>query len=206
MGEKYMNKPLVIVIDDEQAIREAIGSLVRSVGLDFCGYGSIHDFNATVDQTRPSCLILDVRVNLDNGLDFQNNLKQLGLQIPIIFITGYGDIAMSVKAMKAGAIDFLTKPFREQDLLDAIMQGLQKSQSHLKLLQLQQKYKQLSMREREVMSMAVSGLLNKQIASELNLSLITVKIHRANASKKMQASSFAELVRMNEMLLSSMNG
>ncbi|MEI8641789.1 response regulator [Pseudoalteromonas sp. Hal099] len=142
-----MNKPLVIVIDDEQAIREAIGSLVRSVGLDFAAMVSIHEFNATVDQTRPSCLILDVRVNLDNGLDFQNNLKQLGLQIPIIFITGYGDIAMSVKAMKAGAIDFLTKPFREQDLLDAIMQGLQKSQSHLKLLQLQQKYKQLSMRE-----------------------------------------------------------
>jgi FixJ family two-component response regulator len=152
----------------------------------------------------PSCLVLDVRLQYTSGLEFQTQLQACGIEIPIIFITGHGDIAMTVKAMKAGAVDFLAKPFRDQDLLDAVSVALEKDrkrrEGQKQTVQLQQIYATLTPREQEVMGYAASGLMNKQIAGEMNLSEITVKIHRGHAMKKMQAKSFAELVRMAELL------
>jgi FixJ family two-component response regulator len=194
----------VFIIDDDSSMRRAIHDLVESVGLRARSFGSGEEFLAVKQIVRPSCLVLDVRLPQISGLDFQRKLGEKGLKIPIIFVTGHGDVPMSVRALKSGAVEFLTKPFRDQDLLDAIQQAIERDriaqEDQANIQDLQARYRGLTLREHEVMTLVVSGLLNKQIASEIGASEATVKIHRGNVMRKMQAGSIVDLVRMSDKL------
>ena len=197
-------RPLVLVVDDDTAVREALGRLLRSVGLDAELYGSTSGLLERPATDVETCIVLDVRLPGLSGLDFQSQLVGRLAELPIIFITGHGDVPMSVRAMKAGAVDFLEKPFRDQDLLDAVSAALARDRARRGALKevtaLHARVETLSARERQVMELVTEGLMNKQIAADIGLSEITVKIHRSNAMKKMGAGSLAELVRMVELL------
>lgn len=195
---------IVFVVDDDAAVRRALASLIRSVGLQVETFGSADEFLQAKRPEVPSCLILDVRLPGISGLAFQSKLAEAHIPIPIIFITGHGDIPMSVRAMKAGAVEFLPKPFRDEDLLDAIHVALGRDRDRRKeeaeVARLRQRLGLLTPREREVLPRVVSGLLNKQIAAEIGTSEATVKVHRSQLMHKMGASSLAELVRMSERI------
>ncbi|MBL0796132.1 MULTISPECIES: response regulator transcription factor [Pseudomonas] len=198
------SEPVVFIVDDDAALRESLGSLLRSIGLRVELFGSVAEFMTYQRPDTLSCLVLDVRLQGSSGLDFQNELATAGTNVPIVFITGHGDIAMTVRAMKAGAVDFLTKPFREQDLIDAVCaahsRDKQRRESGRHADELRARHGTLTPREQTVMALAASGLMNKQIAGEIGLSEITVKIHRGQAMRKMGARSFADLVRMAEVI------
>ena len=198
-------KVSVCIIDDDESVRLALTDLLESAGLDAEAFSSGSGFlESRLDGHLPNCLILDVLLPEISGLDFQSELSAAGIEIPIIFITGHGDIPMSVQAMKAGAVDFLAKPFRDQDLLDAIHRAVERDRigrkQRVESTELRRRFAELTPREREVMGLVIRGLLNKQIASELGASETTIKVHRAQAMRKMRAESLPDLVRMAEKL------
>ncbi|PZM15744.1 response regulator transcription factor [Rhizobium tubonense] len=200
-----MTETTVIVIDDDPEIREALGSLLRSVGFGVRLLASVGDFLRSGRPNGPTCLVLDVRLPGQSGLDFQLELSRENIRLPIVFITGHGDIPMSVQAMKGGAVEFLTKPFRDQDLLDAVQVGLARDRTWLEneqaLATVRARFDSLTPREREVMALVVTGRLNKQIAGDLGVSEITVKVHRSQVMQKMGTRSLPELARMADKLM-----
>ncbi len=197
-------QPTIIIVDDDPEIREALGSLIRSVGVQTKPLASVPEFLDEGRPDGPTCLVLDVRLPGRSGLDFQRELSAANIHVPIIFITGHGDIPMSVQAMKGGAIEFLTKPFRDQDLLDAIQLGLARDRAWLEnektIATLRARFETLTPREREVMALVATGRLNKQIAGDIGISEITVKVHRGQVMRKMKASSLPNLARMADKL------
>ena len=203
-GQIAGDESVVFVIDDDPGVRAALRSLLRSIGLKVETFNSAAEFVVRKIPSTPSCLVLDVRLPDVGGLDFQAELVKQDIRIPIIFITGHGDIPMTVRAMKAGAVEFLPKPFREQDMLDAVRAGLARDRARLEdekaTSQLAANYQSLTAREQQVMALVTSGLLNKQIAAEIGVSEVTVKVHRGNVMHKMNARSLAELVRMADTL------
>jgi FixJ family two-component response regulator len=209
-GERHMTKdgaeaqPIVFVVDDDESMRKGLGNLLRSVGLRVETFASAPEFLAVNLPRAPCCLILDVRLPGLSGLDFQARLASARVEVPIIFITGHGDIPMTVRAMKAGALEFLTKPFRDQDLLDAVQLALDRDKARHRnedmIAQLRARFETLTPREQEVMACVTGGLMNKQVAAAIGVSENTVKVHRGNVTRKMGAKSLAELVRMADML------
>jgi len=197
-------KPVVFVIDDDASMRDALSALFRSIGLKVQTFASAMEFMKSELPNAPSCLVLDVRLPGPSGLDFQSDLANANVHIPIIFITGHGDIPMTVRAMKAGAVEFLTKPFRDQDLLDAVKIALERDLARRErdktVHELRALFEALTPREQEVIGFVTAGLMNKQIAAELGVSEVTVKVHRGNVMKKMGARSLADLVRMADTL------
>ncbi len=197
-------QPIVFVIDDDASLREALSSLFRSVGLQVKAFTSAAEFLQVKLPDAPTCLVLDVRLPGLSGLDFQAELTKANIDIPIVFMTGHGDIPMTVRAMKAGAVEFLPKPFRDQDMLDAVQLGLERDRDRRKsaseIAKLKASFDTLTLREQEIMGLVTAGLMNKQIAGELGVSEITVKVHRGNVMRKMGAKSLAELVRMADAL------
>jgi FixJ family two-component response regulator len=199
-----VERPVALVIDDDVSIREALDSLLRSIGLRTKLFASPDEFLKTAPPDAPCCLILDVRLPGRNGLDFLQELTKEKINIPVIFITGHGDISMSVRAMKAGAVEFLTKPFREQDMLDAVQLALERDLARREreaiLANLRERFNSLTARERQVLSLVVTGLRNKQIAADIGIKEITVKVHRSHGMTKMGAKSVVELVWMADQL------
>jgi FixJ family two-component response regulator len=197
-------RPTIFVVDDDASVRDAISNLLESVGLHARVFGSTEEFWNASRPDAPSCLVLDVRLPGVNGLDFQEALEKAGVFIPIIFITAHGDVPMTSRAMKGGAIEFLMKPFQKSDLLAAIHQGLERDrlwrQEHTEISSLRSRFQQLTAREREVMDLVVTGLINKQIGAQMGLSEVTVKIYRGRVMQKMEATSLVELVRMSDKL------
>ncbi|MFB9266794.1 response regulator transcription factor [Bradyrhizobium erythrophlei] len=197
-------EPIVFVVDDDASVRDALSNLFRSVGLRAEAFGSAHEFLQSKLPNAPSCLILDIRLPRLSGLDFQAELAKADIHIPIIFMTGHGDIPMTVRAMKAGAVDFLTKPFRDQDMLDAVTTAIERDRSRRDetriLSNLRVAFATLTPRERQVMTLVTAGLMNKQVAAEIGVAEITVKIHRGHIMRKMAAKSLPDLVRMAQLL------
>jgi FixJ family two-component response regulator len=204
MNPRPEQQSAVFVVDDDAAVRESLSSLFRSVGLQVKAFSSASEFLQSKLPDCPSCLVLDIRLPGVSGLDFQSDLAKANIEIPIVFMTGHGDIPMTVRAMKAGAVEFLTKPFRDQDMLDAVQVGHQRDRRRRDMEQstskLKSTYETLTPREKEIMGLVTAGLMNKQIAGEIDVSEITVKVHRGSVMRKMGARSLADLVRMAESL------
>jgi FixJ family two-component response regulator len=204
MPVQETDRPIIHVVDDDASLREALEGLFDSVGLDARGYATAQEFLNAKHADRPGCIVVDVRLPDMNGLEFQTRLVQLGIGVPVVIMTGYGDVPMSVRAMKRGAVDFLTKPFHDQDMLDAVTTAIERDRQRRKadedVARMRQRFETLSGREKEVMLLVTSGKMNKQVAGDLGLSEITVKIHRGAAMRKMKAHTLPDLVRMAEII------